>query len=242
MSISASSPTNAWASGYLPSADDSVADVLHWNGKSWKAVDTGQPPAPDWLSISTSSPTNVWAIQENELMHWNGRTWSSQEPAGANPVISIATDARKRVWAVGFRPTGQPGPTDQPSAAYAVRLEGSRWVSVREPKLPAWTSLTQVAMRGSSVWAVGTRGRLGNRELILHSKGGHLTVVPTRQPGNSSGLGDISAGLKRTALALGSYTTGTQCPKIRYHSLILVVHVRSTHRIDRTSTGSASCN
>lgn len=240
-SISASSPTNAWAAGYLPSPDNSVADVLHWNGKTWKAVDTGQPPDPTWLSISTSSPTNVWAIQENELTHWNGHVWSLHDPAGANPVSSIATDGRKRVWAVGFRLTGQPGTADAHAAPYAVRLDGSRWVTVREPTLPAWTSLTQVAMRGSSVWAVGTRGT-GNSELILHSNGRQLSVVPTRQPGNSSGVGAISAGPKKTALALGSYTTGTKCPKIRYHSLILVVHVRSTRRIDPTVTGSASCS
>jgi hypothetical protein len=183
----------------------------------------------------------VWAIQENELMHWNGRDWSAGEPAGANPVISIATAGRRRVWAVGYRFTGQPGQTGGHSAPFAVRLDRSGWVTVREPKLPAWTSLTQVAMRGSSVWAVGSRG-LDNKPLILHSSGGHLSVVPTRQRGNGSGLDDISAGPRKTALALGSFTTGTSCPKLRYHSLILAVHVRSSHRIDPTAIHSAACD
>jgi hypothetical protein len=91
---------------------------------------------------------------------------------------------------------------------------------------------------------MGTRGR-ENGELILHSNGGQLSVVPTHQPGNSSGLSDISAGPKKTALATGSYTTGrytkpSDCKNIRYHGLVLVAHVHSIQRID-DSVAKATC-
>jgi hypothetical protein len=248
-SISASSPTNAWAVGDLQSRHDSVNDVLHWNGKRWKAVDDGQQPETALASVSTSSPTNVWAIvsiephgkSENVLVHWNGRRWSRHNPAAHETLTSVATDGRNRVWAVGSRPTGRPDQLDD-HAPLALRLHGSRWLTVREPKFRADVSLTQVAMRGSSVWAVGFNV-LNSREYLLHAAGKAWTVVPMRQRGNTGtrGLYGISAGPKETALALGSYVTSTTCQTRRSHNLILVVHGRSTHRIDPTSSGGHLC-
>jgi hypothetical protein len=239
-SMSASSPTNVWAVGFLASPDDSVADALQWNGKAWKAVDTGGASDPTWLSVSTSSPSNVWAVENynlNEFMHWNGRTWSVIDVPSAGHFSSIATDSRKRVWAVG---PGTLQDAQTPYVASAVRLDGSRWVTVRAPKQLARAGLTQVTMRGSSVWAVGWRDLRSPRELILHSHGKHWAVVKPRHP-EATELTGVSAESKTTALAIGSYTTGTKCPRKRDHGLILLVHGRSTHRIDPTAGISASC-
>jgi hypothetical protein len=225
-SMSASSPTNVWAVGFLASPDDSVTDALEWNGKTWKAVDTGGASDPTWLSVSTSSPTNVWAVENynlNEFMHWNGRTWSVVIVPSAGHFSSIATDSRKRVWAVG---PGNSTDADPPYAAYAVRLDGSRWVTVRPPKQLAKAALAQVAMHGQSVWAVGWRDLKSPRELILHSNGKHWTVVPTRHLVPSE-LTGVSAETKKTALATS-------------HGLILVVHVRSVRRIDHRVGAGAS--
>jgi hypothetical protein len=184
----------------------------------------------------------VWAIQEdsqeNLLTHWNGRRWSTHRAVGAQSLASIATDSRKRVWAVGSRYTGPPGQPGTHAAPYAL----PRWVTVREPKLRSGVSLTQVAMRGSSVWVVG-RNTQGTQELIFHSYGRHLSKVRTRQRGNDGdrNLSGISAGPKKAALAIGTFATGTTCQSVRYRGLILVVHGRSTHRIDPTVTGRNSC-
>jgi hypothetical protein len=246
-SISASSATNAWAAGHLPTHHKSIADVLHWNGKTWKAVDDGQQPGSFLNSVSTSSPTNVWAIEgiethgksEDVLIHWNGRRWSTHNPAAAEFLVSVATLGRKRVWAVGSRLVGQPGSHVVP---FAVHLQGSRWVTAREPKFRAQVSLTEVAMRGSSVWAVGLNVHEA-KEYLLHSCGKAWRVVPTRQWGNVANrdLFGISAGPKATALALGTYVTATSCQNGRIHGLMLVAHVRSTHRIDPTVVDQNEC-
>jgi hypothetical protein len=195
---------------------------------------------PTWLSVGTSSPTNVWAVENyelNEFMHWNGRTWSVVDVPSAGHFTSIATDSRKRVWAVG---PGTLYNAQTPYAAYAVHLDGSRWVTVRPPKQLAKAGLTQVTMRGSSVWAVGWRDLKSPRELILHSNGKHWAVVKPRRP-YATELTAVSADSKTTAWATGFYTTGTQCPRKRDHGLILVVHGESTHRIDPKVGFSAAC-
>jgi hypothetical protein len=241
-------PTNAWAVGYT---DDSVDHFLHWNGKTWRVVRAGKSLDQNLGPVSTSSPANVWAIADVAethhgpvygLIHWNGRRWSRHNPTAAETLVSVATDGPHRVWAVGTRNIGQPVSRTGP---FALRLDGSRWVMVREPRFCAEVSFTQVAMNGSSVWAVGYNVHQ-TKEYLLHSYGNAWRVVPTRQWGNVRQRipTGISAGPKTTALALGRSTTGTPCvagssgETGHTHGLILVAHGRSTHRIDPTVTGT----
>ena len=83
-SVTAISPSNAWAVG----SGGSGTVVLHWNGSTWTKVASPSPGGDNGTlaSVSAVSPANVWAVGTNFtgsktggeitiILHWNGRSW-----------------------------------------------------------------------------------------------------------------------------------------------------------------------
>jgi hypothetical protein len=90
-SVTATSPTNAWAVGYYdPRRSDVVPDslILHWNGKTWSKVTSPHPGGTSGTSltgVTATSGSSAWAVgnfatpsfnQYTLELHWNGKTWS----------------------------------------------------------------------------------------------------------------------------------------------------------------------
>src|SRR5712692_3003 len=90
-SVSADSPTDAWAVGtYLYDTRGIHGTLtLHWDGTSWSKV---RSPSPSGFNnnalyaVSASSATDVWAVgyytsdetgfDKTLTLHWDGRRWS----------------------------------------------------------------------------------------------------------------------------------------------------------------------
>jgi hypothetical protein len=219
--MAASSANNAWAVGELPSTNGINEDVLHWNGKSWTAVNTGEPTGTQFTAVSTSSPDNAWAIAQTGLVHWNGKTWSISKGTFTGSLQAITTSSANRAWAVGVQTT-----SSDRSVAYSVRFTGKKWVSVKTPKFYL-SQLLGVSMHGTSVWAVGTyqKSRTSTSQLpyLLHATGSSWHQVSVPKDGNGGQLQTISAGSSSSATAMGRYYTGKLC-QTKTHFLVISVH------------------
>jgi hypothetical protein len=74
--VSASSADNAWAVGsYYDSGYRALA--LHWNGHTWKQVNTPEPGLATSLQDVAFIPHSaaVWAISGQLMLRWNGTAW-----------------------------------------------------------------------------------------------------------------------------------------------------------------------
>jgi hypothetical protein len=186
-SIAASSPSNAWAvSGDLRSKDDTPV-ALHWDGKKWSAVASPE----DMRGVSTSGPGNAWGLGYNgNFVHWNGTAWAAQSVMPDVTLTDTATHSATNAYAVGGTVVGSH------DAPVVLKFNGSTWTSVALPKHVAHVALTAAAMRGSSVWAMGS-------QLILHSDGGKWSQQ--LKFGSTVGLSAISASSPRKAAAAGAH-------------------------------------
>ena len=90
--VFATSPNNAWASGYYcvsactTSNETDHTLLLHWNGTRWSRTAAPNPAGTsNWLiDTGAESATDAWAVgtsqnahgQDTLILHWNGTTWS----------------------------------------------------------------------------------------------------------------------------------------------------------------------
>ena len=58
--------------------------LLHWDGKAWKAVATGE--VIRLFGVWGRARDDVWALGDDVLMHFDGATWSKQALHGAQPM------------------------------------------------------------------------------------------------------------------------------------------------------------
>ncbi|HEY2443021.1 MAG TPA: hypothetical protein VGI31_07805 [Streptosporangiaceae bacterium] len=128
--ISASSATDAWATGnYTDSSGVSVSLALHWDGTSWTQVSTPSPGGLDdtlLTGVTDLSPTNAWAVGQyrtgphgklpNTLaLHWDGTSWTqvtTPNPGGpgGSRLIDVSGTSATDVWAVGtYNTASRPG-------------------------------------------------------------------------------------------------------------------------------------
>jgi hypothetical protein len=121
-SVSADSPTDAWATGLYctttNSCDVEHTLILHWNGTAWSKVASPRPgPARNGLNgVTAISPTDAWAVggycaphacpdSTTLILHWNGTAWSrvtSPDPGAENGLGAVSATTPSNVWAVGF--------------------------------------------------------------------------------------------------------------------------------------------
>jgi len=112
--VAATSPTNAWAVGYLVSRNSKPDTLImaHWDGVNWKRVTVPGFPYGQLLAVAAVSKNDVWAVGENEsyvpgynrppfglVLHWNGKAWRPVPIAFAVQAIPTAVTATaKDVW------------------------------------------------------------------------------------------------------------------------------------------------
>src|SRR5262249_38482127 len=120
-SVSAVSPTDAWAVGVSGNSTCTAAAtlVLRWNGSAWSRVSSPYPGAAcNYLTaVRALSPPDAWAVGQScpfaintchsLILHWNGTAWSqmaSPNPGsdGFDPLTGVSADSATDAWAAGL--------------------------------------------------------------------------------------------------------------------------------------------
>jgi hypothetical protein len=179
VSVSADSPSDAWAVGsYFPGKKlESLA--LHWNGVSWRRVPIPIPGSGtfnDLQSVTAVSPTDAWAvggyftghIETAEVLHWNGASWkqmSLPNPGDDSVLTGISAASATNVWATGGNLPGN----------LMLHWNGTGWSKVASPDPLNAASLSAVStVSGSDAWAAGcvcTDSKAPDHTLLLHWDG-----------------------------------------------------------------------
>jgi hypothetical protein len=205
-SMSASSPSNAWAGGGIFGPDDNEY-TAHWNGHAWTLVSfpRGACGEDNFAGVSTSSPSNAWAYEVdtgecqggNTLLHWDGKTWTAATVDLTGIVIfAVATSGPKLAYAVGETSTGGPA---------IFRWNGKAWSKAKLAGGTKTDELFKVAIKGKSAWAIGENAN--RHAVILHTSGGKWTAQKA-----GSGpifLNSISASSSKHAVAVGTVNQKT---------------------------------
>ena len=159
-SVSADSPTDAWAVG------QETSTLLHWDGKTWRSATAAQLPTnrpPQFTAVLALSKTDAWAVgfqtvnyTATLIEHWDGRRWEVVPSPGSergvdfrlNGITSLGPDD---VWAVGERYF-----TDF-EQTLVEHWDGRAWSLVPSPNVGSdWNFLYSVAaVDAHDVWAFG---------------------------------------------------------------------------------------
>jgi hypothetical protein len=184
-SVTATSPTNAWAVGSYSTATNSLPVILHWNGKIWSKVGSPVANGSFLYGVTATSATNAWAVgtyfnpssghPATLVLHWNGKTWSrgtSPTPNGSVDLTGVTATSPANAWAVGHY---DPKPTNFAEDSLILHWNGKTWSKVTSPN-PGdanGTALYSVtATSGSNAWAVGSSPQTTNgHTLELHWNG-----------------------------------------------------------------------
>ncbi|HEX4941696.1 MAG TPA: hypothetical protein VFW51_04105 [Actinomycetota bacterium] len=168
--VSASGPDDVWAVGNteVRVGDAFVERALfeHWDGAAWQVVSTTLVArrAPFTLeSVDVRSPRDAWAVGEitrarsirSLSFHWDGARWTevpTVNPSDTVFLAGVAISSRDRVYAVGSTWND----AQRRTVTLVERWNGSRWVRERTANRPDGNELFDVALRSSSVFAVGS--------------------------------------------------------------------------------------
>jgi len=166
--IIATGPDDAWAAGSRV-ATGLVPQVVHWNGRSWRAARLPGGLGDPILAIGASSATNVWAfsLDLGWLIHWNGSRWSVSRGVMPGDVTATAVFSPSDVWAFGC-----PGISD---GVGAMRFDGHSWH--RYP-LTYGEICSASALSPSDIWASGFKNP-GDGGFITHWDGTAWHRVPS---------------------------------------------------------------
>ncbi|HEV2371978.1 MAG TPA: hypothetical protein VGS19_07410 [Streptosporangiaceae bacterium] len=196
-SVSALSPTDAWAVGDFQNFGPGPVFqtlVLHWNGKKWALAASPNPSRQfDTLyGVSVLSLSDAWAVgvsgkgsnsSQALVLHWNGTDWT-QVPSpspDASRLVSVAVLSPTDAWAVGEHITSA-----GVHKTLVLHWNGTAWALVPSPDpSPSESQLSSVtALSPSDVWAVGdliTSAGV-HKTLVLHWNGTAWAVVPSPSP------------------------------------------------------------
>jgi hypothetical protein len=231
-SVTAISPTDAWAVGwYSATSGQSQPFVLHWNGTSWQQVTVPAPGGTtgrnDLTSVSADSSSDVWATGysatttgatgQSYVLHWNGTTWeqvTSPDPGGSTGLsflVSVHAISASDAWAVGYYSTTSGG-----QQSFTAQWNGTSWQQVTSPDPGGSTGLTDLvgvsATSANDVWAVGSYQASGKyaQSLVLHWTGTSWKKAGAPSPGgatHSTNLTGVSADSATDAWASGYHFT-----------------------------------
>jgi hypothetical protein len=166
LSVSALSPTDAWAVGDGRPGGSFTTLVEHWNGTAWSVVADAPFAATRFnhlSAVAAVSANDVWAVGRIQrhpnpiIEHWNGTAWTEvPQPAHGydSTLVSLAVVSASDIWAVGG--------TDVTNTLIE-HWNGTTWSIVASPNsgaLNAQSFLTGALPLGPlDVWAVGRRPR-----------------------------------------------------------------------------------
>ena len=197
-SISAVSPNDIWAAGYIgiePPCDCIVPFIEHFDGKKWRLsgalLTTDSPGHFQFLEgINEISPTDVWAVGfisingalngAPQAFHFDGSQWTpafvpGAEAARFNAVTAVATN---EVWAVG----------ESNDKTLIEHFDGQQWKLVKSPNTQDFENrlFGVAAVSGKSVWAVGDHFMGDGHSLVLHFDGLRWQIVASPSEGHDS--------------------------------------------------------
>jgi hypothetical protein len=197
-SVTALSPKDVWAAGWIASDTFILPFVEHFDGTNWSLVGNilNIPQINDEMlqGISAVSDTDVWAVgffDENgragtaDTFHFDGKKWTQIKTpplfARFNAVTAIASND---VWAVGLELTNKFGTK---SNTLAEHWDGKKWSVVPTPanqKGVLESELNAVAAVSShSVWMVGDTFGAFQEGPVLHWDGQQIkNISPLPQP------------------------------------------------------------
>ena len=229
--VTCTSATDCWAVGsYAVGPNGSRPLIEHWDGSSWTIVTSVVPSDHSRLNgVSCASPTNCWAAgywfdaasnsTKTLLEHWDGETWSVVDSPNAtkiSPLIASFGDSSvlydvdcasgSDCVAVG---TYFDGLT---SATLALRWDGTTWLLVDSPSMPAVASNTfysVTCISASDCWAVGEyRAAEVTQGLIAHWDGTAWSLVPSPIMEGSGGLWGVTCVSPSECWAAGASQLG----------------------------------
>lgn len=131
-SVTALSPSNAWAVGWTQASLTGPRQtlVLHWNGSRWATVASpAETTGSSELSgVSAISATDAWAAgyvsgaqgDTTLIRHWNGTRWATvaSPSQGSSVLTSISAVSSRNALAVGYGANG----------TLALHWNGTKWI------------------------------------------------------------------------------------------------------------------
>jgi hypothetical protein len=118
--VAANSASNAWAVGHYFRGETMQSLFEHWNGKTWKHVNSPSLDRPSvngsLIGVTIVSAMDAWAVGSPRgprtlAAHWNGKTWTkvpSPDLGSVNEFAAVASSSASNVWMVGSYSNGGP--------------------------------------------------------------------------------------------------------------------------------------
>ena len=222
--VSALSPNDVWAVGYVVTSTSYLNLAMHWDGSSWTITPTPNPAQPNTdilRKVAAAAPNDVWAVGghgQSYMLRWNGTQWSqaalpSINNRGFTNVINyledIAVVSSNDIWTVGSMDAMDGG-----TWTLIMHWDGIQWKQIPSPNQPMpdggfYSQGLQAvtAVSANDVWAVGYY-RVGNTEhpLIEHWDGVQWSIVPSPNgPTGDGWLRGIAAAGPKDIWAVGDY-------------------------------------
>ena len=219
--VSARSPTDVWAVGYVSHTAGEDTLIEHWDGVGWSIVPTPDVAKYNSLrAVAAVAADDAWAVgryldpgaptrQRTLIQHWDGAGWGVVPSPNAgfrgdNLLTSVdAISATDRVVAVGSHLAGE-------TNSLVEVWDGGKWRLGPTP-FPAEQAdgLNGVsALSEDEVWTVGTAADPGEAFFAASARwdGTTWTVIATPQPPEQSNpaLDDVSAVSTTDVWAVGS--------------------------------------
>ena len=155
------SGTDIWAVGYKgpEGGGDRTSYTRHWDGTSWKTVDSPYVFGGYLTSVTAIASDDVWAVgssgyeQSNLAEHWDGTAWTvfdvPNHAAAFNSLTSVGFVSPHQVLAVGGWYSGG----GDESGAVRFLWNGRKWTEA-----PAvFDGIYRIdALSPTDAWAVGT--------------------------------------------------------------------------------------
>jgi len=216
--VSCPSSRYCWAIGSYDRGNKTLA--LRWTGSRWIHVATPSPGTFDnaLTTVTCVSARDCWsfgyfggppagALMTGYLMaiHWNGSAWKQVwasapyhggDVATAAAVDGISCTSARRCLAVGWSWT--PGVM---TSSLALLWNGSRWATVKTPKIHDANLYGVDCTSSTDCWAVGSAGTLAgsSHSLTLRWNGSSWTTATS--PGDAV---SVSCASSRSCWAVGS--------------------------------------
>ncbi len=218
-SVSATSPSDAWAVGSRWTGTQTSTLIQHWDGDRWKRIASPSPGGANGSylhGVSAVSSDDVWAVGNyyaNQdltevrtlIEHWDGTRWTvvpSPSPKGYVNLADVSAVSATDAWAVGVHRTATETMT------LIEHWDGTKWTKVPNPLAGGPEQLFAVsALSATNVWAVGhyDNGTQDYQGLIEHWDGTSWTVMSSPGMLGVVELRGISATSPNNAWAVGSY-------------------------------------
>jgi hypothetical protein len=214
-SVSASSPTDAWAVGGINLGPrDHGTLIEHWNGSTWSVAqenaETGQGVQLD--GVVGLSSTDAWAVGDSSglVEHWNGKTWRlvtlpdpSFTPAAGQAISAVSA---KNLWILGFTVNSATGVATSES----LHFNGTSWTAapLQQPNATNFGLNSLSAISAKDIWAVGqvrpSSTAANGSTLIEHYNGTAWSIVPSPTPGFDPTLTGVAGRSATDAYAVGN--------------------------------------